>query len=87
MASSGVNDTEKQESKSFDDEVSPALFRYNILQSIEGNSTANRGFWIMILCRLFSIFMVSKNVFPVPCLFAPKAQKGIDKGKKKSTRF
>ena len=24
--------------------------------------------------------------FPVPCLFAPKAQKGIDKGKK-STRF
>ena len=26
------------------------------------------------------------SIFPAPCLFAPKAQKGIDKGKK-STRF
>ena len=43
------------------------------------------------LPKLFELKDIALNImshkfFPNPCLFAPKAQKGIDKGKK-STRF
>lgn len=42
IAPSGVNNTRQTNSKSFDDEEAPALFRYDILQSVEGNSTIDR---------------------------------------------
>lgn len=39
VAPAGINDTKQETSKSFDDEVAPALFRYDILRSHEGNWT------------------------------------------------